>query len=272
MTRTTWFADNAVGNTTKGTNPMTVGMLSQITKGTQPGPRKILLHGTAGIGKSTFGSMAPDPIFIQTEDGLRDIEAAKFPVAEKFADVMQAAWELSSEPHAFKTVVVDSLDWLERLAFAAVASEAGVENIDDIGFGKGYTAAIGKWMQLLSLLSALHDRRGMHVVLIAHSEIVSFASPDTESYDRYVPRLHKRSWPIVCEWASEVLFATYKVHTKKEKGGFGKDTYKGIGSGERVIRTAERPAHVAKNRIKGLPEELPLNWNEFYRYVAEANS
>ncbi len=35
-----------------------------------------------------------------------------------------------------------------------------------------------------------------------------------------------------------------------------------LGSGERVLYTAERPAFLAKNRY-GLPETLPLEWSEF---------
>ena len=33
----------------------------------------------------------------------------------------------------------------------------------------------------------------------------------------------------------------------------------GVSTGERIIRTVERPAHVAKNRL-GLPEEIPLDY------------
>ena len=33
-----------------------------------------MLYGTHGIGKSTWGAMAPDPIFIQTEDGLAEVD------------------------------------------------------------------------------------------------------------------------------------------------------------------------------------------------------
>ena len=42
--------------------------------------------------------------------------------------------------------------------------------------------------------------------------------------------------------------------------------------GERVMRTAERPAHVAKNRLN-LPDEFPLDWRiyeAFARGDAEA--
>lgn len=245
-----------------------MSLLDHLITGVQPGPRKILLHGTAGIGKSTFASMAPSPVFIQTEDGLRDIDATKFPLAASLADVMQAAWELSQTEHRFNTLAIDSLDWLERLIFSAVAKEANTETIEEIPFGKGYATAVKKWMDFLSLLDVLHADKEMNIILIAHSEIIQFSSPDTEPYDRYIPRLNKRTWPIVCEWASEVLFATYKVHTKKEDAGFSKTRFKGIGSGERVLRTTERPAHVAKNRLN-LPDELPLDWRTFSEHLEQ---
>ena len=44
--------------------------LKQIQRGRKVAPRRALLYGTHGIGKSTFGSMADKAIFIQTEDGL----------------------------------------------------------------------------------------------------------------------------------------------------------------------------------------------------------
>jgi predicted kinase len=44
----------------------------------------LLIHGNEGAGKSTFSAQAPDPVFIQTEDGLGQIDVPKFPLAESF--------------------------------------------------------------------------------------------------------------------------------------------------------------------------------------------
>jgi len=52
--------------------------LSSIIKGIQPEPFRVLLHGVEGIGKSTFASNAPDPVFIQTEDGLAQMMFRNF--------------------------------------------------------------------------------------------------------------------------------------------------------------------------------------------------
>lgn len=225
-----------------------------------------MLYGTHGIGKSTWGAMAPKPIFIQTEDGLGGIECDRFPLVESFDQAIAALSELYSEKHPFRTVVVDSLDWLERLIWVEVCKKRMVESIEDIGYAKGYTFALTQWRQVLEGLSALRNDRRMTVILIAHAKIERFENPETESYDRYVPRLHKSARAVVQEWCDEVLFATYKVYTKVTDEGFNRKKAKGMGSGERVIRTTERPAHLAKNRLN-LPDELPLDWNAYAQYI-----
>ncbi len=69
-----------------------------------------------------------------------------------------------------------------------------------------------------------------------------------------MPRLHRLASQVIQEWCDEVLFATFKVYTKQTDEGFDRKRSQGIGTGERIIRTVERPAHVAKNRLN-LPEE-----------------
>lgn len=240
--------------------------LSSIVTGLRPGPRRILVYGTAGIGKSTFATCAPAPIVIQTEDGLGAIDCHRFPLAQSLAEVMASLAVLYQEDHPYRTVVIDSLDWLERLIHAQVCALKQVASIEDIGYGKGYTFSLAHWRDVLDGLSALRDRRGMMTILIAHAKIERFEDPQTEAYDRYMPRLHKSATALVSEWCDEVLFAGYRVFTKTQDEGFGRARVQGLGSGERVLKTTERPAHLAKNRLN-LPDELPLAWSEFAQHL-----
>ena len=169
---------------------------------------------------STWGAQSENPIFIQTEDGLGKIDCARFPLAEDYAQVITALSELYAEEHDYRTVVIDTLDWLERLIWADVCRKRGVENIEDIGYAKGYTFALSQWREVLDGLQALRNERGMMVILIAHCQIDKFQSPVADTYDRYAPRLHKHASAVVHEWADEVLFATYRVDTKQVDEGF----------------------------------------------------
>jgi hypothetical protein len=245
-------------------------MLNKIITGKTPKPRRLLLYGTHGVGKSTFCANAPSPIFVQTEDGLGEIECDKFPLATSYEDVTAAMESLYKEQHSYQTVVIDSLDWLERIIWSKVCQKRSVRSIEDISYGKGYVCALTYWEEILAGLEALRNDRGLTVALIAHAKIERYDAPDTDSYDRHMPRLHKLASQLVQEWCDEVLFATYKVYTKQADEDYGRKKAKGVGSGERVLYTSERPAHIAKNRL-GLPYEMPLNWGDYASFFNKIN-
>jgi hypothetical protein len=234
-----------------------------------------LIYGTEGVGKSTFAAQADSPVFIQTEDGLSEIECDKFPLATEYMDVVHAIASLLSEDHSYGTVVIDSVDWLERLIWLHVVktrSKEAIKSIEDIGYGKGYIFAAEIWKELLDGLNALRDQRKMAVICIAHAKVEKFDDPEHAPYDRYSPRLHKHSSALITEWADAVLFATRKMRVSKEDVGFNKERTiaKPIGKdgGDRILRCIGGPACIAKNRY-GLPEEIQLDWNAFVSHLTQ---
>ena len=101
--------------------------LASLNRTTALKPPRILIHGVHGVGKTTFAAGAPDPVFILTEDGLGTLEVPHFPLARTFDEVMQALAALYTEEHAFRTLVVDSVDWLEPLIHAERLQGPGLE-------------------------------------------------------------------------------------------------------------------------------------------------
>ena len=222
-------------------------------------PPRIFLYGIHGVGKSTFAAAAPSPVFIQTEEGLDALDVEAFPLARSFDDVMGAIGALYEEEHQFRTVVIDSVDWLEQLIFKDVAQEQKVSSIEDIGYGKGYTFASSRWATLLEGLDLLRNERGMGVVLIGHAQIKRFEDPMVEGYDRYSPDLHKIASSTLCEWSDIVGFANFRVATKQIDSGFNKKIAKGVGTGQRTLYVEERPAFTAKSRWR-IGADVPLDW------------
>ena len=236
--------------------------LASLQRSAAPAAPRILIHGVAGVGKTTFAAGAEHPVVVPTEDGLGALDVDHFPLARSFDDVMQALAALYTEPHDFRTVIVDSVDWLEPLVWKQACVENRWGSIEEPGYGKGYVAALDLWRQYLDGLNALRDERGMTVVQIAHTDIKRFDSPEHEPYDRYVIKLHARASALLQEHSDVVLFANYRISTVKSDVGFNKKVNRALGTGERVVHTAERPAFLAKNRY-GLPETLPLDWQAF---------
>lgn len=226
-------------------------------------PRRILLYGTQGIGKSTFGAMAPASIFIPTEDGLGDIKAKAFPICQSYRDIENCITALGGK-HDFQTVVLDSADWAEQLIWKKLCDEGSKSSIVEFGFGKGYGLAATIFREMLDGFAWLNTEKNMRVIMLAHSKIERFSNPAGDDYDRYTPRLHKDVAGLVQEWCDEVLFATEKVYIKKpdDKGKAAATKGKGVSSGKRIIYTTEKASHMAKNRL-GLPDELELDWREY---------
>ncbi len=228
-----------------------MSLLEQVHSGRRHRPPRLLIYGTEGIGKSTLASQAPAAIFIPTEDGLDQIECESFPLARSFDNVLSYLAVLSTEDHQYKTVVIDSADWLERLIFDHVCKQYGAKSIErvDGGYGKGYVHALAQWRQVIDALRYLREQRGMIVVVLAHAKIEKFADPESTTFDRFSPRLNKNATALLCEWCDAILLATRERGAAKgEKSG-----------GQRILRCVGSPACVAKNRY-GLPETLPLSW------------
>lgn len=237
--------------------------LKSIKKNEAISAPRIMVYGVEGIGKSTFAAGAPNPIFILTEDGLGSLKVDHFPLASSFDDVMAAIASLYAEKHDFQTVALDSLDWLETMIWRDIETKYDAK---DLAYGKGAVIAADRWRDVLNGLNALRNDKGMAVVLIAHTTIKRFDSPETEPYDRFQPKLQDRSNALIREWCDAVLFANYKTIVKKSDVGFNKEVARGISTGERLLYTSERPAYMAKNRY-GLPESIPLSWEAFIEAI-----
>lgn len=244
-----------------------MSLLESIKKGREQVPPRIMLYGVEGVGKSTFASEAPKPIFIQTEDGLGEIECDKFPMATQFDHVLAYLEALANDDHDYQTVVIDSLDWLERIIHEDVCERDNAKSIVLVagGYGKGYELALSYWREIVHRLQRLREKKQMAVIGIAHAKVERFEDPESAAYDRYTPRLHKSSCALWSEWADAVLFATRKFRVSKDTASRKERTIAsavGKEGGERVLRCIGSPACIAKNRYQ-LPEEIPLSWESF---------
>lgn len=235
-------------------------ILSSITRGRTLDAPRIILYGMEGIGKSTFAANFPSPIFIQTEDGLGMIDCAKFPLAKSFDEVFQELVALETEPNEFKTIVIDSLDWLERLIWDKVAQDSKVNNIEQIGFGKGYTMALTFWRIVLDHLEALH-KQGKIILLLAHAVAEDYSDPEVSSLKRFTPRLHKTARSLVAEYVDVILLATRAFGAAKG----------GDQNNPRIVRTEASPYQVAKSRFS-IPAELPLDADAVLYSIKQAQN
>lgn len=230
---------------------------------------KMIVYGTEGIGKSTFASQAPNPIVLDLENGMDLINIPKYK-ADNFVKVLDLFSSLLSQEHNFEYVLIDSLDWLERLMISHLCHVHNAKSLVDrsckvFAYGAGEKLLLSMWNDLISILDKINQKKNMGIILTAHCDIKRFDDPLTESYDMYRIKLEKSSSNLVKEWVECILFANWKVQIEGEDMGFNKTINRAKGVG-RVLYTEKRPSFEAKNRYS-LPPEMPFNWNIFAENV-----
>ena len=224
----------------------------KIVKGRQAAPSRTVLYGVEGIGKTTLAAQWPAPLFLDTEDGTRQLEVDRVSCPD-WATLKGAVAELAVEPAGYRTIVIDSIDWAERHLTEWVCKKDGKSGIEDYGFGKGYVILAEHMARFVESLDNLH-RAGLHVLLVGHAKVQRTSPPDqTDGYDRYELRLSKQVAPIVKEWADAILFANYRMRLVEGNDG----RKKAIGGKDRVVYAERAAAYDAKNRY-GLGEELAM--------------
>src|SRR5215472_2314133 len=232
--------------------------LADIHQVTATMPPRNIIYGHPGAGKTTLAARFPDPVFMQTEDGTPGgLKLASFGALEDLGAMRDAIAALGNEPHGYRTVVLDSVDALEPLVWAAVCREHGWASIEAPGYGRGFVEADATWRDLLTGFDWLRRTRGMIVVLIAHSTIETINDPRAPTYTSYQLRVHRRARGILQDWADVIGFLATDVVVKNEDAGFGKKRVRADGGAMRYLHFEARPAFTAKNRY-ALPEKMPV--------------
>lgn len=234
-----------------------------IISGKIPKAQKVVLYGVEGIGKSTFASQFPDPLFIDTEDSTLHMDVKRFDKPTSWTMLLQQV-QYVKQNKPCQTLVIDTMDWAEDICKRHLMAANGWSGIDSEGYGKKFVALAKEMGGLLNLLSDVVDV-GINVVVTAHAMLRKKEEPDEMgAYDRYELKLEKKTAPIVKEWADMVLFANYKTTIITDSKT---DSKKATG-GQRMMYTTHRPAWDAKNRI-GLADELPFEFAQIAQALNE---
>ena len=236
-------------------------VLMEIIRGKIPGAKKVVIYGPEGIGKSTFASRFPEPLFIDTEGSTKELDVARTPTPSSWTMLKEQVSYVISHPELCRTLVIDTIDWAEQLCVEDICQKHQKSGLESFGYGSGYIYVREEFGRFLNLLNDVVEK-GIHAVLTAHAQMRKFEQPDEMgAYDRWELKLGKKTSsqtsPLVKEWADMLLFANYKTYSVAvdEKG----KKHKAQG-GKRVMYTQHHPCWDAKNRY-GLPDEVDFDYS-----------
>ena len=241
----------------------------EITRGKINRPKKIVIYGPEGIGKSTFAAAFPDPVFIDTEESTKEMDVRRLPAPSSWQMIKDEVRYVIGNPDCCRTLVLDTADWAENFCIGMLNKKHNTENILTLDYGRGSLYVSAEFGELLNLLTEVTEK-GVNVVLTAHAAMRKQELPDEMgTFDRWELKLQsKQVKSMVKEWADAVFFANYKTHTvATDKDGKKK---KAIGAGRRVMYTTHHSCWDAKNRY-GMPDELDFNYDEIREIIEDSD-
>jgi hypothetical protein len=238
-------------------------MALKIERGRRHSPVRAVVYGTEGIGKSTLAAAFPSPVILDTEEGTHHLDVARVSIGS-WDELRAAIAEIGGGRGEFRTVVIDSADWAERLLVEHLLAEHKQKSIEGFGFGKGYTLLAEGFGRLLTQCDALIGV-GLNVVFVAHSKVQRTSPPDmADGFDRYELKLTKQTAPLLKEWCDLLAFCNYKTAVTEGSDGRKKAT----GGKRRLMHLERAAAWDAKNRY-GLDAELPMTIESLAPIFAE---
>jgi len=193
-----------------------------------------IIYGSGGVGKTGLASYAEDPLYLPLEAGTNWINAKKFDKRPKNIDeFFEMMRFVIANPTSCKTAIIDSMGFFETLSYADILIKnptTGGDNpkpINDIsgyGFGHGYAMAMGYWQKLLKGVDALQSK-GINVILITHSHLISVQTASGDSYKMHGMALQKFGQSDVPELLRRrsdwCLFMQSTAKTAKIKNQYG---------------------------------------------------
>ena len=265
----------------------------KITKGIIPCAKKVVIYGPEGIGKSTFASQFPDPVFIDTEGSTNSMDVARLPKPTSWQMLLEEIQYVKDHPDVCKTLVIDTVDWAESMCIQSICDKHQKSGIEDFGYGNGYVYTKEEMGRFLNQLSEVVEV-GVNVVLTAHAQIRKFEQPDElGAYDRWELKLGKKTSsqtsPLIKEWADMLLFANYKTFSiavddkgQKRKAQGGERVIMPAGMQRTVMgfrnrcHSASHPLHTSlmesqRKKQKCVHHNLPIRWRSQKQHSLSRN-
>ncbi len=238
---------------------------SRVQTGVVDRPVSVIVHGTAGVGKSTFAAGAPDPFFIDTDNRTAHLNVRRFK-PDSWDEILEVFRMVAKGELKCGTLVLDTLDHAEHLLFAKLCADHNVPTIEEIGggYGKGYIAALGEWRRLAIGMDAIRAR-GVNLVMLAHSADRTHKNATGEDYAKIDIALDKRATKFLGQRVDGIGYAAFGTVVVKSKDGKTKAKSTGLAS------LSFKPlAAVETKRFARFPAECGLSWEAFMNHNQES--
>ena len=215
----------------------------------------VLVYSQPKVGKTSFAASFPRNLLLAFEKGYNAIGGVRAVDITKWADAKLVLRQLE-KPEAkamYDTITIDTVSIAWDLCEQFVCAQAGVQKINEIPWGGGYSQLSQEFEAFLRKITML----GYGLVLITHVD-VRRETIDNNEIEFFAPSLNKRCYPI-CNRIVDIIGYIGVDWTGEDKT-----------NGERWLYTRKTPTIMAGSRFKYLAPKIKFGYNELVNAIADA--
>ena len=214
----------------------------------------VLLYGKPKSGKTTAACAFPKSLLVAFERGYNAIGGVGAVDITKWADWKMVLRQLE-KPEAqkmYETIIIDTISIAWDYCEQYICAQNGVQKINDIAWGAGYSACKKEFEGALRKITML----GYGIVLIAHSAARVEKTADGSEVEIISPEMPKRAAEI-CNGLVDII-------------GYIGGEYDADKNFTRYLYTRETPTLFAGSRFKYLAPKIKFGYQELVDAIAEA--
>lgn len=213
----------------------------------------VLIYGAPKVGKTSFAAKFKKNLLCAFEMGYNAIDGIYAQPIQKWSDfkLLLRQLEQPAAREKFDTVTIDTASIAYDLCEQFVCAQNGVQKINEIPWGQGYTQVKAEFESCLRKITML----GYGLILIAHQEIRK-ETIDGNDIEFYSPALNKRCYEI-CNRLVDVI-------------GYIAIEWDADGNAERYLYTRQTPRVIAGSRYKYLAPKIKFGYQELVDAIGNA--
>ena len=222
--------------------------------------KMFLFYGGPKTGKTVTACQFDRPLLLAFEPGYNLIDGIEAVMVTSWLDMKNYIKQLKKPEvrEKYNTIIIDTADLMWSLCEKFIKTQKDIEDLTDLGFGKGYRAVRDEFQEAITGLGQM----GYTLVFISHAEKKDYVDSLGVSHSGITPTLDKRPKEILSGLVDVLLF----VYEKKQENGGNVSTalLRGGVYGNTEIEAGSRYG-------EGLPVEIPFNYNELIKAIQSAD-
>ena len=222
--------------------------------------KMFFIYGGAKTGKTTTACQFSKPLLLAFEPGFNLIDGIKAVTVGSWLDMKNYAKQLRKEEvrNIYDTIIIDTVGLMWGLCEKFIKAQKDIEDLTDLGFGKGYRAVRDEFQEVINSLGQM----GYTLVFISHAERKDYVDSLGVSHSGITPALDKRPKEIISSLVDVFMFVC------QEPDGNGGNRpvafLRGGVYGDTEIEAGSRYGD-------GLPVKIHFNYDELAKAIQSAD-